>query len=603
VQRVNLRQLNRILLQTLLVPIVALLIVAAVLVLQIRKAGTIVAQMQAASNNIATATLVAQLTVNEENGIHGFQLTSDPVFLQTYNAAQAPLQASIARLRDGIARAGSDPQAVDELVLAHDTWRIAFAEPIIQATRNGTDTRDTSLNLRTKAQMDHVIALIAGIIRSQTNTRNRILDAWREEVRFATRALIIVAISIGVAVGIFARNRLRRVSGAFQLTVEEVQSNARLTFASEQRLRTTLASIGDGIIVCDRKGRIELLNPLAEELTGWTLAEAAGEPLDHVFHTVNESTRVAIEPTGASAFPQLPPQHLPTENDPLADHPILLRRDGSEIPVEQNEAPIRDHEGKVAGIVIAFRDISEQRQAQTTLLATEKLAVTGRLAATLAHEIHNPLDSVMNLLFLLGSDPAPEERTMFLDMASKELKRVSQISRAMLGMYRESKVPVALDVQEMLDSILLLLDRPMREARVKLRAEFAPHAIITGFPAELRQVFTNLLTNAAEASPPDTFIHLRTEVMPERRSPRRPAGVEVSIADTGEGIDPALLPKLFQPFFTTKGEKGTGLGLWVSKGIIEKHNGSIEIHSSPPPEVHGTTVTVFLPRGEAALPA
>jgi signal transduction histidine kinase/CHASE3 domain sensor protein len=596
----NLRRLNSILLQTLLVPIVALLIVAALLALQIRRASGIVARMEAANDNITTATLAAELTTNEENGLRGYQLTRDPVFLQTYTIAQAPLQATLSRLRDGIARAGGDPNVVDQLVLAHDTWRIAFAEPIIQATHNGTDTRDSNLNLRTKNQMDHVTAMISNIVRSQTSTRNSVLFAWREQVRLATQALIALAIIVGLAVGIFARNRLRRVSVAFQQTVEEVQSSASLTYASEQRLRTVLTSIGDGIIVCDRKGRVELLNTLAEELTGWSLAEAAGEDLNRVLHTVNETTRMVIEPTGASSFPQLPPQATPAINDPLANHPLLIRRDGSEIPVEKTEAPIRDREDKVAGVVIAFRDITEQRRAQTTLLATEKHAVTGRLAATLAHEIHNPLDAAMNLLYLMSSNPTPDDNKMFLDMASKELNRISQITRAMLGMYRESKEPVALDVQEMLDNILLLLDPQMRQARVKLRAEFAPRAVITGFPAELRQVFTNLLTNAAEASPPDTFIQLRTEVIAEQRSSRRPAGVEIRITDRGNGIDPKIVPKLFQPFFTTKGEKGTGLGLWVSKGIVEKHNGSIEIKSSFA-TANGTTVTVFLPRGDATL--
>jgi signal transduction histidine kinase len=361
-----------------------------------------------------------------------------------------------------------------------------------------------------------------------------------------------------------------------------------------------LTSIGDGIIVCDRKGRVELLNTLAEDLTGWTLSEAVGKDLHTIFRTVNEATRMAIEPTGASSFPQLPPQHLTASVDSLADHPILIRRDGTEIPIEQNEASIRGREGKVAGIVIVFRDITEQRRAQTTLLTTEKLAVTGRLAATLAHEIHNPLDAVMNLLFLMRSGPTPEETTMFLDMASKELTRVSQISRAMLGMYRESRKPVAIDVQEMLNSILLLLEPQMRQTQVRLRAEFARSAIITGFPAELRQVFTNLLTNAAEASPPNAFIVLRTEIVPERfTTPRQPSGVRISLTDKGRGIDADVLPRLFQPFFTTKGEQGTGLGLWVSKGIVEKHNGTIGIQSSTNAVIHGTMVSVFLPRGDA----
>ncbi len=602
----NLRQLNRILLQTLLVPVVALFFVAGVLALQIRKAELTVAHMQVAGDNISTATRVAQLTVNEDNGIRGYQLTSNDIFLQPYRSAQIPLQKGLAQLREGIAKQGGDPHLVDELVLAHDTWRIAFAEPIIQSTLNGTDTRDTGLNLRAKAQMDQVISIIAKIITAEQRQRAEDVRTWRRQVRQTLQILVILAIFIGLAIGISARNRLHRVSDAFQGTLEEVRHNAQLIYESEQRLRTMLTSIGEGIIVCDIQGKVELLNTVAEQLTGWSLADAIHEPVDKIFHLVNESTREDVE--APASFPQLPtPPKSPTV-DSLASHPILIRRDGTEIPIDESEAPITDRAGKLAGVVIVFRDITEQRRAQTTLLATEKLAVAGRLAATLAHEIHNPLDAVSNLLYLMQNDPTPTETTQFLDLASKELDRVAQISRAMLGMYRESKEPVAVDVEEMLSSILLLLDRQMRHAQVHLRAEFAPGAVVTGYPAELRQVFINLLANAADASGAGSLIELKTETCAERRRSLRsndfeprPAGVAVTITDHGEGIDAQTLPKLFQPFFTTKGENGTGLGLWVSQGIVQKHNGTITIKSNTDPGQHGTTVTVFLPRGEAVL--
>jgi len=604
---VNLRQLNRILLQTLLVPVVALFFVAAVLALQIRKAELTVAHMQAAGDNISTATRIGQLTVNEDNGVRGFQLTSNDIFLQPYRSAQLPLQRSLAQLREGVAKQGGDPHVVDELVLAHDTWRIAFAEPIIQSTLNGTDTRDTGLNLRAKAQMDQVINVIARIITGEQRQRAEDVRTWRRQVRQTLQILVVLAIFIGLAIGISARNRLHRVSDAFQGTLEEVRHNAQLTYDSEQRLRTMLTSIGEGIIVCDIQGKVELLNTVAEQLTGWSLADALHEPVDKIFHLVNESTREDLETP--ATFPQLPVLPKSPTFDSLANHPILIRRDGTEIPINESEAPITDRDGKLAGVVIVFRDITEQRRAQTTLLATEKLAVAGRLAATLAHEIHNPLDAVINLIYLLRSNPTAAETEQFLDLAGKELDRVAQISRAMLGMYRESKEPVAVNVEEMLNSILLLLDRQMRHAQVRLHTDFAPGAIITGYPAELRQVFINLLANAADAATPGTLIEVKTEICAERRrNPRsseiepRPAGVSITITDQGEGIDAQILPKLFQPFFTTKGEQGTGLGLWVSQGIVQKHNGAISIKSSTDAQKHGTTVTVFLPRGEAVTP-
>lgn len=176
---------------------------------------------------------------------------------------------------------------------------------------------------------------------------------------------------------------------------------------------------------------------------------------------------------------------------------------------------------------------------------------------------------------------------------------MTQISRAMLGMYRESKTPVIVDVKEMLESVLLLLNRQMSQLQLEVRTEFASNASVTGYPVELRQVFINLLSNAADASTQGGIIAVRTKLRSAVRSGKtggRQAGVEITISDNGVGISDAALPQVFQPFFTTKGEHGTGLGLWVSHGIIEKHSGTIEIESSTDEQNHGTRITVFLPR-------
>jgi signal transduction histidine kinase len=281
----------------------------------------------------------------------------------------------------------------------------------------------------------------------------------------------------------------------------------------------------------------------------------------------------------------------------------VLVRNGTEVFVEYSGAPIFDHSGELTGSVIVFRDVTEQRHTQAALLTSEKLAVAGRLAASIAHEIHNPLDSVVNLLYLLKQDPSPEERAEFIDLAQGELSRVTQISRAMLGMHRESRTPVVLDISAILRSVMVLLERSMTEAGVTVHTRLATDAVATGYPAELRQVFTNLLTNAAQASTPGSTLEVSVRTRPARRPrgnvPAGPAGVIVAIKDHGHGIPQKVLSDLFQPFFTTKGERGTGLGLWISKGIVEKHGGTISVESKTGAEDHGTTFTLFLPRGEA----
>lgn len=179
-----------------------------------------------------------------------------------------------------------------------------------------------------------------------------------------------------------------------------------------------------------------------------------------------------------------------------------------------------------------------------------------------------------------------------IDMAESELARVTQISRAMLGLYRESRAPVSIDVKEILEDVLLLMEHRFIELQVSLETDLSSPVRVNAFPAELRQVFTNLIANAAEACSPGGKIHVCAS---QKNTGPAPAGATVMIHDNGAGIPQAVLAQLFQPFFTTKGEQGTGLGLWVSRGIITKHGGSIDITSSTDPAAHGTTVTVFLP--------
>jgi signal transduction histidine kinase len=190
-----------------------------------------------------------------------------------------------------------------------------------------------------------------------------------------------------------------------------------------------------------------------------------------------------------------------------------------------------------------------------------------------------------------------------MDMAEQELARVTQISRAMLGLYRESKAPVVIDLKEMLQEILLLMERRFIELNVRVSADMPQPVSVAAFPAELRQVFTNLIANAAEAASPGGQV--KVSIRPHAPGEPRTAGTDatgqkmaggaiVTIADNGSGITAEVRPHLFKPFFTTKGERGTGLGLWVSRGIINKHGGTITLKSDAGEGTHGTVASVFL---------
>jgi PAS domain S-box-containing protein len=488
-------------------------------------------------------------------------------------------------------------QLVDNLIAQHRNWVANFAEPMIARVRAGLDTHDAGMNLRGKAGVDAERAVLRRIVSDQRTERNALIEAWKAQVRHTLEAVIGSSLVIGLLIGAFARDRLHLVSRAFQETLAALRRNAHATHESEQRLRTILNSIGDGVIVCDSQGRIELLNPVAEKLTGYSQDDAFHRPLASVFRLVEETTREPLDIASAATDRTLA----------ATEHALLLRRDDQELQIDRTATPVYGQSGSLGGSVIVFRDISEQRRTQAALLASEKMAVAGRLAATIAHEIHNPLDSVVNLLYLMKAGVTPEEQTQFIDMASGELDRVTQISRSMLGMYRESRVPVTLDIADIFASLLILLDPQLSHSGVRVASDLEDGSLVSGFPAELRQVFTNLLTNAADASPRDGRIDVivrRTaaSTAAEDGAQPRPAGVFISITDHGPGISPDIVQRLFQPFFTTKGEHGTGLGLWVSLGIVQKHNGTIRLDSRTEGPDHGTTVGIFLPRGETAEP-
>ena len=233
------------------------------------------------------------------------------------------------------------------------------------------------------------------------------------------------------------------------------------------------------------------------------------------------------------------------------------------------------------------------KKAEEALICSEKLAAAGRMAAVLAHEINNPLDAVMNLLFLAqttGEIPSAIRR--YLEIADGELKRVAHITRQTLGFYRESPEPTTFLALTLLNSVIDLLQAKRVSTQVIVKKQCDDLLQITAFFGELRQVISNLMLNSLDAVGEGGRITLRAST--SRNPLDGGSRIRITIADDGHGIDAATLPKIFEPFFTTKGSTGNGLGLWVCKQIIEKHGGSIRARSRTC-EPHGTTFSIVLP--------
>ena len=251
-----------------------------------------------------------------------------------------------------------------------------------------------------------------------------------------------------------------------------------------------------------------------------------------------------------------------------------------------------NHEGNA--ILEVSRDITQQLQAEEALRETEKLAAMGRVAGIIAHEINNPLAAITNTLYLVRNHPSLDDTARhFADVAEQELQRVSHITRQTLSFYRESKQPIAVSLAELLDDVLELQDRALAKNRIRLSKRYLVTPVVQGFPVELRQVFLNLIGNAIQAMPDGGTLGVHVREATHWAGNRR--GTAISIIDTGIGIHPDDVRRLFQPFFSTKSTKGTGLGLWISKGIVQKYDGTLTCRTLRTSRGNITCFRVFLP--------
>lgn len=277
---------------------------------------------------------------------------------------------------------------------------------------------------------------------------------------------------------------------------------------------------------------------------------------------------------------------------------VRVTKDGRKLEVALTISPVRNGQGQLVGASTIARDITEQRKAEDALRKAEKLALAGRMAATVAHEINNPLEAIGNILYLMRNTvELNADARRYIDAAQEELKRVSEITKLTLNMQRgagdrrESVDPVKL-----LENVLTLYQRKTTSLNIKVERRYEFNGIVTGSPGELRQVFSNLVVNAMDALS-TTGDKLVVNVRHGRNWNTGEQGVRITVGDNGSGIPREQRSQLFQAFYTTKGDQGTGIGLWVSRAIIKKHGGTLRLHSSTQPSHSGTCFSVFLPLG------
>jgi PAS domain S-box-containing protein len=398
-------------------------------------------------------------------------------------------------------------------------------------------------------------------------------------------AVFVIALAVLFSVGLWLS--AARLSRSAQ---EEAEARERLR-ASEQRWATTLSSIGDAVISTCARGKVVFMNDMAQKLTGWTLEEARDQDLGIVFNIVQEGTRIKPEHPVSKVIRL-------GQVVGLANHTLLIRRDGAEIPIDDSAAPIRNHEGTIEGVVLVFHDVSEQRKAEKTLRDSDRLATMGRLAATIAHEIHNPLDAVGNLLYLIEKCGKEEPVSEYISLASQEVGRIAQMTQHMLSFQREAVRPVPVRFGEVFENVLAIYQKKIASAGIQVNSHVEEQSEVLAMPGEMRQVIANLVGNAIEALASQNRNHNENRQLWLRAYPCREwrhgqCGLRVVVADNGPGIPAEIREKIFEPFFTTKGESGTGLGLWITSDIISKYGGSVRLRSSTRENASGTCFSLF----------
>lgn len=392
--------------------------------------------------------------------------------------------------------------------------------------------------------------------------------------------------AVGIHSDITDRKRAEQTLRKREAELSEAQSRAALERNCAEdanlRLAAIVESSNDPIISKNLDGMITSWNAAATRMFGYSAEEAIGRSILMLIppELHEEEGRVLARLRAGERI-----EHFETQR---------VRKDGERIEVSLTISPVKNSSGVVIGASKIARDITQRKLAEEALRTSEKIASVGRLAATIAHEVNNPLEGVMNLVYLARCDAGDSSKvTRYLTVAEEELERIAHLTKQTLGFYREQVGPATVRTGDLLRQLILALSSRARNKQVNINLELVSDPEIRVKAGEIRQLFANLLSNSIDACSRGGSVRMRVSPHFNRRLCRH--GLRIAVADTGAGIKPKDRERLFQPFFTTKKDVGTGLGLWVSKEIVERHAGSITFRSNATPGRSWTVMSVFLP--------
>ena len=532
-----------------------------------------------------------------ETGQRGYIITGEPRYLAVYDSAVSSINEPV-RALEQLTRDNPSQQARIPALKNRIANRLKILEEALGLRKEkGFDAaREMILTDRGKIEMDELRKQVD----QMTSVERQLLTTRSERSERTYR----VALLTTVVADLFALAMV--VAFIFLLRRHLLARDKAAAAIHEQRemFRTTIASIGDAVMTTDTQGRITYLNSEAQSLTGWRQEAAVGQPLEAVFRIVNEETRGSVE----NPVVKVLREGIVVG---LANHTVLIAKDGTERPVDDSAAPIRDPKGNVSGVVMVFRDVTERRRAESALRASEerlrlqaqeleqqliasgRLVSLGEITASMAHEFNNPLGIIMGFAqdFLSDTDPS-NAQYQGLKIIDEEAKRCQKIIQELLDFARPRRTDFSLtDIQQTVEKTLKLVTNHLYKQKIEVDT-FLDESLppIHADFQQLEQVLVNLYLNAIDAMPEGGKLTIGAKV--EESDGTMAPMLVITVADTGFGIEEKDLSKIFLPFFTAKKTKGLGLGLPICERIVKNHGGEIAAKSHPG---GGTTFSICLP--------
>ena len=342
-----------------------------------------------------------------------------------------------------------------------------------------------------------------------------------------------------------------------------------------------IESSDDAILSKDLTGKITSWNPAATRILGYTSDEMIGSSILRIIPQELHSDEPFIL-AKIRAGQRI--DHFETTR---------IAKDGRRLDVSLSISPVCDSSGQIVGAAKILRDISARKQLEHSLLQAEKIAATGRMAATIAHEINNPLEAIVNLLYLANARATDPEQIGFLNAAESEVARVSHIAKQTLGYYRDPSATTSTSLSDIAAEAIRIYEPRCKNAGIRIERHLEPSPGIVLRKGEIMQVISNLVANAIYAMPAGGTLSIAVKhLSPESGTGH---GVVLSVEDTGIGISQEQLPRIFDAFYTTRGNIGTGIGLFIARQFVEGHGGKIEVQSRTGPHSHGTKMSIYLP--------